>query len=302
MEEGIRDKTKTLDQYYTKIEVADLCIKGLLKLLNNIDLKKYIFLESSAGYGCFIRGIKKRGLEIKAYDIDPKDDEIKKIDFLNTKEVQKEIKGIKKKIIAIGNPPFGHRSKIAINFFNQSALFAKYIAFIVPNHFMKWTAQKQLDYNFKLIYEDKLPRNSFYTEEKKDYNVNCVFQVWTKEKTKYEDKRIKEKPPITHRDFKMYQYNNTKEALHILNKDFDFAVFSQGYGDYEKLIYSKEEFNIKKQYLLFKAKNKKILSRLTKINFKKLAENNTTIKGFRKNDIVKEYQRKYPLEEEFLFS
>lgn len=281
---------KQKGQFYTKREVASSCIDFLFKHIENILPKQnLLFLEPSAGYGCFYDELNERNKKIIGYDIEPKHKKIKKLDFLSF-EVFNEIKKFKNEnILIIGNPPFGKKSKMAIDFFNKATLFSNTICFILPNQFKKYSTHSKLNKQFKLIKQIELKENSFYTELKKDYNVNCVFQIWTKVKTNFKDLRIKEKPAITHKDFEMYQYNNTREALKVFDNDFDFGVFSQGYGDYKKIITEKQNFNFKKQYLLFKTKNKKVLQNLKKLDFEKLSKSNTTIPGFRKNDVIIEY-------------
>lgn len=286
----------SLDQYYTKNPIAAKCTNQMLNVLANvININDYLFFEPSAGYGCFYDEIKKRNHPILAFDIQPKHKEVKRLDFLDNntldKVLQKNIKD--KNTIIIGNPPFGKKSKLAIQFFNQASLFSNIICFILPNQFKKWTVHKQLNSEYKLVHENDLPFNSFYTEDKGNYHVGSVFQIWTKLKTKYKDKRINSKPPTNHKDFIMYQYNNTKESLKVFNNDFDFAIFSQGYGDYKTFITKKKDFDFKKQYILFKGKNKKVVDNLKKLNFEKLSKENTTVPGFRKNNIVAEYIKKY---------
>ncbi len=196
-------------------------------------------------------------------------------------------------IITIGNPPFGKKAKLAIAFFNQASIFSRVIAFIVPNQFRKYSVHKQLNPDYQLIYQSDLAKNSFYTDKQENYHVNCVFQIWTKLENHYPNQRITQKPPIVHEDFAMYQYNNTPQALKVLANDFDFAVLGQGYGDYGKIITKREDFNPKKQYLLFKCRDEKTQRNLRQIDFKQLAEGNTVVKGFRKHDVVREYQRRY---------
>ena len=286
-----------LGQYYTKNNIAEMCINKAFNVLKKIiDINKYLFLEPSAGYGCFYEGIRKKNNQIIAFDICPKHQKIRKLDFLNHKEIIKLLRilqKLKKKIITIGNPPFGKKSKLAIAFLNQASLFSDIICFVLPNQFKKYTVHKQLNPNYHLIYEIDLPVNSFYTETQPNYHVSCVFQIWTKLKTKHQNKRITKKPAITHKDFFMYQYNSTQEALKVFDHDFDFAVFSQGYGDYNTLITEKKDFNFKKQYILFKCKNSQVVKNLKSLNFEKLSKGNTTVPGFRKNNVVAEYIKKY---------
>ena len=95
---------------------------------------------------------------------------------------------------AIGNPPFGKRSSLAINFINHSAELCEAIAFILPVSFMKWGVQKQINNNLKLVDYFYLNPNSF-TNNGKDFSVRCVFQLWVKTNGKYDniflDKRLK---------------------------------------------------------------------------------------------------------------
>ena len=280
----IMTSAKEKGQFYTKQEVAKKCVDLVFneKIINN----NCLFLEPSAGYGCFYEEVNRRGKKIVGFDIEPKNKNIKKIDFLKEFNFRNFNN---RKVVVIGNPPFGKKSKMAIEFFNRSGLFAETICFILPNQFKKYSTHSKLDKNFKLIKSVNLEKNSFYTEEKPDYNVNCVFQIWTKLETPHKNLRILDKPKITHKDFEMYQYNSTEEALKIFENDFDFGIFSQGYGDYKKIIHDRKDFDKKKQYILFKAKNKKTLQRLKNLDFEKLSRNNTTIHGFRKHDVVSHY-------------
>ena len=62
----------------------------------------------------------------------PEDERIIEQDFL-------EYTNSSTNLITIGNPPFGSRSKLAIDFFNKAATMSNVIAFIVPVSFMKWS-------------------------------------------------------------------------------------------------------------------------------------------------------------------
>lgn len=286
-----KNKIKNLCQFYTKKEIAEKCLDKLFTFLEKINLNKkdFLFIEPSAGEGSFLEKLRENNLNFRAFDIEPKNFLIESKDFLSRKIYFKT----EKKKVVVGNPPFGNRSQTAIKFFNKSAEFSEIIAFILPNHFKKFSVQSKLNKDFKLVKEYKLKKNSFYTDFDKKYNINCVFQIWTKLDTNFKNLRILEKPEIKHGDFLMFQYNNTKESLKIFDNDFDFGVLSQGYGDYTKFFFSSEKMDKKKQWILFKARNKKILKRLKKINFEKLSKENTTIPGFRKNNVVKEYKKLY---------
>ena len=87
-----------------------------------------------------------------------------------------------KKNIIIGNPPFGHRGVVALNFINHSQN-ADYVCFILPM-FFESKGKGSIKYRvkgFNLIHTERLPKNSFYTPlSNKNVNVKCVFQIWSK--------------------------------------------------------------------------------------------------------------------------
>lgn len=167
------------DQFYTKSDVSNDCFLILKEKFP--ELIEDIVLEPSAGTGSFIEAFFNNGIKkekILAYDIEPKHPLVLKQDFL-----KKDFNN--KKMTAIGNPPFGKRSKLAIDFFNHCARFCETIAFIVPVQFKKYGVQSRLDENFHLIYEKDLNPTSFENNGK-ELTVRCCFQIWTK-KEGYKD-------------------------------------------------------------------------------------------------------------------
>jgi len=69
-----------LDKYYTKKHIADNLINMFKE---NIDINKEdLIIESSAGNGSFIEGIKKLSNNYLFYDIAPENDEITEQDYL----------------------------------------------------------------------------------------------------------------------------------------------------------------------------------------------------------------------------
>jgi hypothetical protein len=179
------NKSRKLDQFYTKSDVAKLCLAHVSEFYT---LEKFdMILEPSAGTGSFYNLLPKDtriGL-----DIEPKDAGIQQMDFFDYK-----ISG--PKCLTIGNPPFGKNSSLAVKFFNHAATFSDVIAFIVPRTFKKSSLVSRLDLNFSLIVEYDLPENSFEFDGN-DYDVPCVFQIWDRSL----DKREKLKSVTTHEDF-----------------------------------------------------------------------------------------------------
>lgn len=293
------NKQKFLDQFYTSDIVANKCTATVKNILGRyMDLEKTQFLEPSAGAGAFIRALEKLGFEVRnsekviSLDIDPQYENVLEMDFFefDAKSLKLNKRDL---VVTIGNPPFGRRSKLAIDFFNHAAQISDTIAFVVPLQFQKWSVQSNLNKDFKLIYDKELPNNSFVFEGK-EYNVGCCFQIWTRLDTRHRDLRMRKAPSTKHKDFEMFQYNNTIQAIKFFDKDiyeWDFAVPRQGYYDYERRETKPENMERNIQWIFFKANNKDILKRLIKLDFKKLSRKNTTVPGFGKADVVKEYNR-----------
>jgi len=288
---------KKLDQFYTKPEIAQKCFNFAKTVLQNIN--RFQFIEPSAGTGSFFNLLPNKYLQYNkkkyktrlGFDIDPKTVRIEKKNFL-TDNLDINMLLPKAKVVIIGNPPFGNRSKLAISFFNRATKYGDTIAFIVPLQFRKWSVQSKLNKEFKLIKEMLLDKNSF-TFNNKSYGVRCIFQIWTRLNTQYKNIRILTKPQTKHKDFEMWQYNNTPETFKYFDYIWDFAVVRQGYYDYTKLITCKTKLNPKKQWIFFKAKNNVVLQRLKILDFVQLSKNNTVVPGFGKADVVKEYTKLY---------
>lgn len=278
--------SELLDQYYTKNSVSEECCKILKNLIPGLETKT--FLEPSAGTGSFIDAARAvfGNVKVKAYDIDPKRKDIRKADFLAT-----NFRG--KNLVTIGNPPFGKRSSLAIKFFNTAAAKSDIVAFIVPVQFEKYGVQKQLDSRYKLIYSERLGKDSFLYNEK-DCDIRCVFQVWTILETQHQDLRIKEAPKTAHKDFEMFLYNNTPQALKFFDKKkygWDFAVPRQGFYDYSLRITDPTDLQKKVQYMFFKAADPDVLQQLLDMDFSLLSQNNTTTPGFGKADVIAAYEK-----------
>jgi hypothetical protein len=277
------NKAKELDQFYTKPEIAKQCYDILLDILkqDNGDIK--MFIEPSAGNGSFysILPIDRR----LGFDIEPAHPEVVERDFLKTDIV---LDGFdKKNICFIGNPPFGKRSKLALEFFLHAADFGDIIAFIVPVQWQKWSVQSKIPKDWKLVKDNLLQQDAFLYKGK-SYKVRCSFQIW-KKNTTFVDLRMKEKLPTEHPDFTMYLYNNTKEAMKYFDYDWDFAVPRQGWADYTRRETDKNKCEKTTQWIFIKAKNAEIKNVLYNINYEFLASKNTSTPGWGKADLVQHY-------------
>ena len=284
----------SLDQFYTQHEVARTCWGELCSLLRKGLLSKALgespfFVEPSAGDGVFYDLLPDR--RRVGLDIAPMHPKVKEWDFLNGVY---RLRSAKRRTVVVGNPPFGKRGKLALQFFQRAFEMADTVAFIVPVIFRKFFIHKQMPEEVKWIYGNALPADSFRTAKQSVYSVRTEFQVWTRLPTHKKNLRQLEAPAISHDDFIMHQYNNTKYALKVFDEDFDFAVPCQGYQNYKRREEKADNCEKNKQWILFKARSKKFLKNLWEMDYGELAMKHTTsIPGFRKGDVVKEYGEMY---------
>ena len=164
-----------LDQYFTNKELANSLYQKTLDVIQKYEtnVNDYLWLEPSAGDGCFFDLLpENRRIGV---DISPLRDDILKSDYLKFYLPND-------KLIVIGNPPFGHRGVMALNFINHSTK-AEYVCFILPM-FFESKGKGSIKYRVRglnLIHSQRLPKNSFYeAKTKKPVDVKCVFQIWSK--------------------------------------------------------------------------------------------------------------------------
>jgi hypothetical protein len=165
----------TIDKYYTKDSVVELCLNHVKKY---IQIKPGdLIIEPSAGNGSFITGIKSLTSNYNFYDLEPENDEIIKQDYLlyNYTDIRDKYDNIH----IIGNPPFGRQSSFAIKFIKKSCEFCDSVSFILPKSFKKDSLRKSFPLNYHLMFEIDLPEKSFLVDGI-EHNVPCIFQVWQK--------------------------------------------------------------------------------------------------------------------------
>jgi len=165
------------DQFYTKPKIAAQCYQQFLKIADKlgVNLTGYQFIEPSAGCGWFADLLPKNCIAI---DIDPAKDrsDIIKTDYLRWGPPKRG------KFVVIGNPPFGLRGHLALQFINHSAQFADMVAFILPQLFEsdgKGAPFKRVDSRYHLAHSETLPKDSFIQADGTPINISTIFQVWT---------------------------------------------------------------------------------------------------------------------------
>jgi hypothetical protein len=162
-----QDNSRKLDQFYTNPVYAE---QFLNTVANTIDLDLYDhILEPSAGTGSFynlLDATKRIGL-----DLEPKAAGVVKTDFFDW------MPPMAKKIITIGNPPFGKNAALAVKFFNRAAEFSDVIAFVIPKTFRKASIINRLNNKLHMIHDETVPDHSFIFNGA-TYNVPCAGQIW----------------------------------------------------------------------------------------------------------------------------
>ena len=175
-----RDK----DQFFTKPEIAEKCFKSFCAVAKNLgaNLDAYHFIEPSAGDGGFYQLLpenRRTGIDIEPIANAPDGGEIIRRDYLTwTPKASAE----NLRYAVIGNPPFGLRGHLALQFIHHSQKFADLAGFILPPLFDsdgKGAAGKRAR-GFHLAHTEKLPDGAFAYPDGRAVNVACIFQVWSK--------------------------------------------------------------------------------------------------------------------------
>lgn len=170
MKNNVKNK---FDEYFTKPQIATQLFETFCAIVSKKEnLSSFIWIEPSVGNGAFFQLLPENKIGI---DILPTAFNTIQSDFL-TFELPK------KPFIVIGNPPFGHRGVLALEFIKH-AKNADFVAFILPMFFKslgKGSIRYRVPKDLHLLHEEILPPNSFYTPNGKDVDVKCCFQVWSK--------------------------------------------------------------------------------------------------------------------------
>lgn len=209
----------SLDQFYTKPEIALYCVNKVKEFYDEDDFD--VILEPSAGKGAFYQYLSEQ--KRMGIDIEPKCDGVAKQDFL-TFEFDAS-----KKYMVIGNPPFGRVCSMAIKFFNYSAKFSDVIAFIIPRTFKRVSVQNQLDLNFKLLFSEDLPVKPGCFDP--HMGAKCCFQIWKKDIV---EKRKKIIYPSIHPDFtflKLGPLDKKGQPTCPINADFVIKAYGSNCGE-----------------------------------------------------------------------
>lgn len=201
-------RSKDLDQYFTKKDLATELYTLTIYVLEERGVKFDCWLEPAAGDGSFYLLLppdKRMGI-----DIEKRLEEIIEDDFLTIPLLA--FHGLS--YVAIGNPPFGKNATLAIKFFNRCADMCEAVAFIAPATFKKTSVLNRLNSCFHLIHQHDLPDNSFEIDGQ-DKSVPCVFQIWVRN---YDIRRVKVSVYRSHPDLEFLPTTRLNEATILFQR------------------------------------------------------------------------------------
>jgi len=230
-------RTDEKDQFYTDENVAKKCIDIIVELYP--ETKNYLWIEPSAGNGSFYKNIKYEKIGI---DIDPKYEGIIKEDYLkwNYSGIRFLLSGIRagkdKKVILVGNPPFGKQSSLAKMFIKRGCEYADMIAFILPKSFTKPSMTNAFDRKFHCMHTSDIEKDAFLIQGNKRYDVPCIFQIWER---KSEDRKIEDKIP-----------ENGFEYVKGGEQHPDIALRRVGVFAGKSFLYEPEKFSTQSHYFI----------------------------------------------------
>lgn len=196
------------DKYYTPIDLANYCVNKTKEIIGENNITEYI--EPSGGNGVFLDFLPNGTYSC---DIEPEDSRIEKQDYLTLNLDYKKGRCI------IGNPPFGTKLNLFVQFFNKSIEIADYIAFICPisqlNNAIK-------TYKFNLVYSENLG-DIVYSDRK----VPTCFNIYKRPI----NGKINSKIPNKLKDViikECCKNKNPKRAKLYNNFNYDYAICAWG--------------------------------------------------------------------------
>ncbi len=276
----IINNIKMTDKFYTIPIISEKCINivGSFYNWNEWDL----IIEPSAGNGSFLTKIpsnNKIGI-----DILPEHEDIKKMDFLTYEPPLKD----KKKIIVIGNPPFGRVSSLAIKFFNHASKWANVIAFIIPRTFRRISVQNKLDTYFHLIYDEELPIKPCCFNP--PMMAKCCFQIWEKKDVKRSIIELE----IKHKDWDFLNFGEKDingQPTPPINADFAIRAYGGKCG--EIIDFKLEQLRPKSWHWIKSNIDKNILIERFKNLDYSLSINTARQNSIGKGELIKLYNETY---------
>ena len=255
--------THPLDKYYTRTEVVKRCVDSIP------DMDSYdCMIEPSAGAGAFVKALDAK--KLIAMDIEPDDARIQKADWLAYKIDQRH-----KRVLIIGNPPFGVHHSLSDAFLRHAFSFenVQTIAFVLPNTYRKHTRQRIIPKHWRIKQIMDLGKNAF-TYQGNIQHMPCSFFLL--DKSAGRDLRIHEHLYREATDFKFGQAD-----------DYDIFMFG---ASPTKLI-KQPTANNRGHFLKSKIALDELIRRLKAMPWQGNACANGGVAWFTKTEIVYQYNQ-----------
>jgi hypothetical protein len=263
------------EQYFTDPDLAARCVTFAASVLAFEDFE--LFVEPSAGGGSFLRLLPAdRRIGI---DLEPRDGEIARADFL-----QWEPPPVSGPILTIGNPPFGQRAALAMEFLARACTFSEAVAFILPRSFNKYTFQDRVDPRFHLL--GGFDCDGFHDLNGDTRAIKAVFQVWSRG---HQDRPLTVHA-TTHPDFDMRHCHLSRASaaeLAGLRTTYAFTIPQVG-SDFSP---RDPERVTRGSHWFIRPKVPEVRRRFERLDFGFLDGMNTAHKSLSKKDIIVAYEK-----------
>lgn len=197
-------------KYYTPRDLAEYIVNKTKEIIGEENITEYI--EPSAGGGVFLDFLDK---PFRAFDILPEDDRIMQQDFLHLDLEYKKGRCI------IGNPPYGTKNNLTIQFYKKSILLGDYIAFILP--ISQYNNRNKL-YEFDLLHTENLG-----IKEYSHVDVHCCFNIYKRN----DCGELNKKPNYKLNDIEIKEAlknSNPNRNKIITKSDFDYDIRIMAWG------------------------------------------------------------------------
>lgn len=254
-----------LDKYYTRKHIVKKCMV-------HIDTNEYdCIVEPSAGAGAFLDHI-HHGNTI-AMDICPENNRVITQDWLKY-NISEEYR----RVLVIGNPPFGVNHSLSNAFILHSLSFqnVQTIGFVLPNTYKKHTRQRIIPDNWRIRSIEDLGNDAFMYDGEV-HHMPCSFFVF--DKSNGDDMRVQIHPDMYKESLDFYFTNSTQ---------YDFFMF----GAVPSKIIKRPTPNNRGYFIKSKGIGlDRLLNRIQSVNWAGNSCANGGVAWFTKPEIVMQYNK-----------
>lgn len=261
------------EQFFTSASLAAQCVGRVASRWPLADFDAIV--EPSAGQGAFY-DLLPADLRV-GVDVEPRHPELIRADYLTWRAPHGD-----RRILTIGNPPFGQRGALAISFLEKACTYSDVVAFILPRSFNKYTFQNRLPPAFHLV--DSFDCAGFLAVDGTELDIKAVFQIWERRG----EPRAQIELPATHEDFEMrhaHLSRTSTEDLVALRRAFHFTMPQVGVNFEPRDV----ETVTKGSHWFIKANVPGVRARFERLDFGFLENMNVAHTSLSKRDIVAAY-------------